>query len=328
MVNTNVATNIWMWVGFAAFIVCALLLDSFVLTKKIKNPYESMRVSIYWTLGWIATALTFNLLLWLYLRYTTNSAFALTKALEFLTGYIIEKSLSIDNLFVFYLIFHQFHIPLKCQQRVFSIGIYSAIVLRLALILFGVWLINQFHWILYLLGVFLLLTGVKMFFTEKEKKSALRESPIFQFVKRRFRITNELQGERFFIVKNKLLYATPLVAVLIFIELSDIAFAFDSIPAILAITRDPFIVWASNIFAILGLRTLYFFIANMMERFHLLKYGIASILLFVGFKILFEPWVEIPAGLSLLFIIFVLFIFTLLSVATSSKKIRKQGKGK
>lgn len=321
----NVAANIWIWIGFSVFLLIALSLDAFVLNKKIAHPYQSMRAALYWTLVWIACAFIFNGLMWFYLYETTNPLYANKKALDFLTGYVIEKSLSIDNLFTFYVIFHQFKIPLRSQQRVFTYGIYTAVILRLILILLGVWLIERFHFVLYLMGLFLLVTGIKMFFVREESatKKTLQESRIFQFLQRHLRITHELHEQHFFIIKNNLIYATPLLIALIFIELSDVAFAFDSIPAIFAITRDPFIVWTSNIFAILGLRALYFFVSNMVRTFYLLKYAIALILVFVGCKIIFEPWLSVPVWLSLGIIAVILLAFTLLSVFFTRRKHKR-----
>ena len=306
-------TNIWVWLGFFVFLVTALCADTFLLDKKFARPHESARASLYWTAVWIACAFIFNFVLWLYLLYTTNAAIAHQKALEFLAGYLIEKSLSVDNLFAFYMVFHQFRIPVIYQQRIFAIGIFSAIFLRLILILGGVWLVTQFHWVLYLMGLFLLLTGIKMCFTE-EKEKDLADTLVIKILRRFFRVTTKIEGSHFFIRKQHLLYVTPLFIGLVFIEISDIVFAFDSIPAIFAITTDPFIVWSSNIFAILGLRALYFLLANMVHRFHMVKYGVALILVFVGSKMLIEPWVHISVLLSLSVIVGILALFSGLSI--------------
>lgn len=314
----NTISNVWIWIGFSIFLVIALCIDTFAL-KKHARPHESMRASIYWTLVWITCALIFNGLLWIYLYYSASVPIANQKALEFLAGYVIEKSLSVDNLFTFYMIFHQFRIPIAYQQRIFSIGIWSAIILRLLLILFGAWLVMNFHWVLYLMGAFLLLTGIKMCFAE-EKEKDLAETLIIRFIKRFFRVTNEIHAHQFFIRKNLKLYGTGLLLALIFIEISDIVFALDSIPAIFAITTDPFIVWSSNIFAILGLRALYFLLAGMVNRFHMLKYGIALILVFVGSKMLIEPWIHISVLLSLGVVVGILLLFTWLSLRGSKRQ--------
>ncbi|TAK75731.1 MAG: TerC/Alx family metal homeostasis membrane protein [Gammaproteobacteria bacterium] len=297
-------TNIGVWIGFSLFLIIALSLDTFVLHRSSRTDAPSMRTALCWTLIWIGTALIFNVLIWF---------FNPQKALEFFAGYLIEKSLSIDNLFAFYMIFHQFRIPAAYQQRIFSIGIWSAIILRLLLILGGTWLVTHFHWMLYLMGAFLVLTGLKMGLMH-EKEKDLTETSLIHFMKRFMRITHEIHGNHFFIRKDAKLYATGLFLALVFIEISDIVFAFDSIPAIFAVTMDPFIVWSSNIFAILGLRALYFLLAGMVTRFHLLKYGIALILIFVGSKMLIEPWVHVSVLVSLSVIIGILLLFTYLSM--------------
>lgn len=306
----NIA-NEWMWLGFTIFVFFALYIDHAV--QKHHGPAASVRAATTWTLVWVGAALLFNAFLWGYLYLTTNPAFAYDRALKFFTGYLIEKSLSVDNLFAFYMIFNQFHIPTKYQQRVFSIGIWSAIILRLLVILLFTWLVMEFHWLLLVMGGFLVLTGLKMALM-KEKERDLTETFTIRLVKRFFRITKDFDGHHFFTRQNGLLFATPLFVTLIFIELSDIVFAFDSIPAIFSITRDPFIVWSSNIFAILGLRALYFLLARMADRFHLLKYGIAIILMFVGVKLMIAPWWHIEVLHSLAVIALVLIIFVSLSL--------------
>lgn len=307
------------WVCFSLFLIIALSIDTFVVNKKHIGPDQSIRAALIWTSIWVACALIFNFLLWVYVSRHVNLAIANEVALNFFTGYLIEKSLSLDNLFAFYLIFHQFHIPTAYQRRVFSYGIWSAIVLRLLLILTGSWLIQHFHSALYIMGAFLLLTGIKMCFTDEEEKE-LATSPLFVFLKRFLRLTHEFNKEKFFIKKGTLLYATPLMVALVFIELTDLVFAFDSIPAIFAITTDPFIVWTSNIFAILGLRAMYFLLVGMVKQFYLLKYAIALILVFVGSKMLIAPWIKIPTQWSLLVIVSLLVVFSL--VGFLSRKIK------
>lgn len=316
-------TNLWLWIGFSLFVLFALSLDSFFLTHRISHPYQSFRAAIYWTLTWIVCALVFNIFLWVYLDLTQTREIALRKSLEFLTGYLIEKSLSIDNLFAFYMIFQEMHISKRFQQRVFTYGIFSAVILRLIIILMGVWLVVRFHWMLMVMGIFLLLTGIKMVLIKEKKNKKLTHSPFFKFLKKYLRVTDEIKSEHFFIRKNKLWYATPLFIALIFIELSDIIFAFDSIPAIFAITQDPFIVWTSNIFAILGLRALYFVLANMVTQLHMIRYGVAFILIFVGGKIIINPWWQIPVGLSLFVIASMLILFSVLSLIFQRNKKEK-----
>ncbi|OGT63483.1 MAG: hypothetical protein A3E85_04495 [Gammaproteobacteria bacterium RIFCSPHIGHO2_12_FULL_45_12] len=311
--------NIGMWVGFSVFLVFALSIDTFFSGKHYARPHESMQASLTWTLVWVTTALLFNGFLWVYLYSTTTLAIANEKSLQFLTGYLIEKSLSVDNLFVFFMIFHQFHIPLVSQQRVLTIGIWSAIVMRLVMILLGVWLVSQFHWLLYLMGAFLVVTGIKMCFLQ-DRHPDLADSLTIRCLKRIVRITNKLHEQHFFIRQDFRLYATPLFVVLVLVEISDLIFATDSIPAIFAITRDPFIIWSSNIFAILGLRALYFLLAKMVHRFELLKYGIALILVFIGGKMMLEPWLVIPVMLVLGVIAGILAFFVSLSWLLSAKR--------
>lgn len=306
------------WISFSIFLVIALSIDAKVMHSEKFSPHASAKKALYWTFFWIASALIFNLLLWLFLL-ETNPTIANQKALNFLTGYIIEKSLSIDNLFVFYLVFSQFHIPPKYQQRVFSYGIWGAVIMRLGLILAGSYLVNRFHWLLYLMGVFLVFTGIKMMFMKKDEEN-LKSNRIYNFLTRSFRITHEFSGESFFIRKNNLWYATPLFIAVIFIEISDIIFAFDSIPAIFAITTDPFIVWTSNIFAILGLRALYFCLSAAVQRLRFLKYGIALILIFIGGKMVVEPWLALSVSFSLFVIVSILLLFTFISITAKSKR--------
>ena len=311
--------NMGIWVGFCVFLVIALTIDSLVSRKNYARAHQSMRAAFVWTGIWVSTALFFNVLLWFYLYFSTSDiAFANKKALDFFTGYLIEKSLSVDNLFAFYMVFEQFRIPLKYQQRIFSYGIWGAIIMRLLIILVGSWLVSHFHWLLYVMGAFLLLTGIKMFFAREHEKD-LADSMMIRLTNRFFRVTHEMKSEHFFIRKNGLLFATPLFLALVMVEFSDLIFAADSIPAIFAITRDPFIVWSSNIFAILGLRTLYFVLSHMINRFYLLRYGVALILVFVGVKMVIEPWILITVLESLAVIISLIIIFIALSI--------KQAKG-
>ncbi len=307
----------WIWLYFTIFLIIALTADTWLVTHTKKHSHPSMRVAAFWSLFWISSALIFNVLLWLYLRYQSGDKIANTKALEFFTGYLIEKSLSVDNLFVFYMVFKQFHIPQEYQQRIFSYGIWGAVIMRLLVILAGVALVTRFHWLLYLMGAFLLLTGIKIFFF-KEREKDLSESMIIRLLRRFMRLTSEFHGNHFFIRKKGVLFATPLLVALFFIEFSDLIFALDSIPAIFAITTDPFIIWSSNIFAILGLRALYFVLSDMISKFRLLKYGIALILVFVGVKMLIEPWIQVPVQISLSIIASILVSFSLLSTLTRS----------
>jgi TerC family integral membrane protein len=220
------------------------------------------------------------------------------QALAFLTGYLIEKALAVDNVFVWLMLFSYFSVPASLQRRVLVYGVLGAIVLRTGMIFAGSWLVAEFSWILYLFGAFLLFTGIKMAIA-KEDDGAIGDKPLVRWLRGHLRMTDELSGEKFFIRRNGLLYATPLVLVLIMVELSDVIFAVDSIPAIFAVTTDPFIVLTSNLFAILGLRAMYFLLANVAERFSMLKYGLAVILIFIGAKMLLLDVIHIPVGISL-----------------------------
>lgn len=302
----------WMWLGFLVFVAAMLAIDMFLLGGR-KAHRVSTKEALSWTFVWISCALLFNLLLWWYLIHTSSTELANEKALEFLTGYLIEKSLSIDNIFVILMIFNYFSIPEEYQRRVLIYGVLGAIIMRLILILLGIWLVSQFHWILYLFGFLMLITGIRMFLLT-EYKPALAKNLILRWMRHQLRITSELKGERFFIFQNKLIYVTPLFLVLILVEVSDLIFAVDSIPAIFAVTNDPFIVFTSNIFAILGLRALYFLLVNMHNRFHLLKYGLAFILIFVGFKMLIADWFKIPIFIALGIVVITVVFCIILSI--------------
>lgn len=302
----------WMWVGFFVFVLIMLAVDMFLLGGR-KAHRVSTKEALCWTIAWFALAFIFNLLLWWYLVHTSSTPIANEKALQFFTGYLLEKSLSIDNIFVILMIFNYFAIPAEYQHRVLMYGILGAIAMRLIFILLGILMVSKFHWILYIFGFFLLITGIKMFIFA-EQKPDLAKNPVLRWMRNHLRITDELHGERFFIFRNKLLYFTPLFLVLILVEVSDLIFAVDSIPAIFAVTNDPFIVFTSNIFAILGLRALYFLLVNMNNRFHLLKYGLAFILVFVGCKMLIAHWFKIPVFIALGVVVIALVSCIVLSI--------------
>ena len=314
-------SSTWMWIVFSIFLVIALSIDTFVLDKYRSRSANTWRAALFWTIVWITLALIFNVLLWFYYYHHVSPEFAHTQALLFFTAYIIEKSLSLDNLFVFYLVFQHFRIPIKYQHRVLAYGIWGAVLMRLGIILVGVWLVTKFHWLIYVMGAFLFFTGIKIIVTS-EKEKDLSETIIIRLAKKIFRVTHEFHDESFFIRKNNLLFATPLFIALIMIEFSDLVFAVDSIPAVFAITRDPFIVWTSNIFAILGLRAMYFLLAKAVDSLFLLKYGIALILVYVGAKMMLEPWYKIPASASLCVIALIILVFSCISVYVSSRQER------
>ncbi len=286
-----------LWISFIALVAIVISIDLFV-SRGVKIQQVTIRQSVCWTFIWIACALLFNLGLWRYLLHTQPIEFANQKALEFLTGFLIEESLSFDNMFVFLMIFKAFSVPYDYQRRVLFFGVAGAIVMRFLMIYLGTWLVREFFWILYVFGLSLIFIGIKMFIKQEEEKD-IRGSRIYQWLRSRIRFTEIYHQENFFVRVNALWYATPLLLVLILIEVSDLIFAFDSIPAIFAITLDPFIVFTSNIFAILGLRAIYFLLANLAKQFDLLKYGVALVLIFIGGKMVLEPLVHIPVLLAL-----------------------------
>ncbi len=289
--------NGWMWAGFIVFVLAMLAVDILALGRNGAHKV-SVKEALGWSIVWVSLALLFNAGLWWYLDVNVSREVANTKALEFLSGYLIEKSLSVDNIFVFLMVFTYFAVPPEYQRRVLLYGILGALVMRAIMILLGVWLVTQFSWVLYLFGAFLVITGVKMLiFADHEPD--LEKNPILRWLRGHLRITKDYEGERFFTVRNGVRYVTPLFLVLILIEATDLVFAVDSIPAIFAITTDPFIVFTSNIFAIMGLRALYFLLADMADRFHLLKYGLALVLIFVGGKMLAAYWFHLPVQYSL-----------------------------
>jgi len=308
----------WMWVGFGVFVIAMLAIDIISLSRKGQHKVGA-KEALAWSLVWFTLALLFSGALWGWLEHTSGREIADAKTMEFLTGYLLEKTLAMDNIFVFVMIFSYFKVPAEYQKRVLLYGVLGAIVLRVLLILLGAWLIAQFHWILYLFGAFLLITGIKMFiFADSEPN--LAQNPILKWLKNHIRITDDFHGEKFWIYSNGVRWFTPMFLVLVLIELSDVIFAMDSIPAIFAVTQDPFIVFTSNIFAILGLRALYFLLSDMADRFHLLKYGLALVLIFVGTKMLIVDWFKIPVAVSLGVVIAVLGTSILLSLIASKKQ--------
>lgn len=310
-----------MWGAFVVFVIAMLVLDMFALGGN-KPRKVSVKEAAAWSLGWFTLAMVFNALLWWYLDGSMGREIANTKAMEFFTGYLIEKSLSVDNLFVFLMLFGFFAVPAEYQRRVLLYGVLGAIVLRAVMILAGVWLVSQFSWILYVFGAFLVVTGIKMVLFA-EHKPDIAKNPVLKWMRAHLRMTNEYHGEYFTVMKDGLRYFTPLFAVLVMVEISDVIFAVDSIPAIFAVTTDPFIVFTSNIFAILGLRALYFLLADIADRFHLLKYGVAIVLVFVGIKLLIADFYHVPVLLSLSLVAVILAVSIAASlIATRTKEVK------
>ena len=308
---------LWLWVTFVAIVLASLFVD-FVVLKKQGSHDIGVKEALNWSLIWIALSFLFNGLFWWAIKDTTGSVeLANTKSLEFLTGYLIEKSLAVDNIFVFLLIFTYFAVPSAFQKRVLMIGIIGAIVLRTIMILVGGWLLQQFHWILYVFGAFLILTGIKMWWAAGQEPS-LDDNPALKLLRRILPVSKNFDGEKFWTIENGQRIATPLFMVICLIALTDVIFAVDSIPAIFAITTDPFIVLTSNVFAILGLRAMYFLLAAVASKFHLLNYGLAVILVFIGTKMCLIDVFKIPVAISLGVVVAILAITMLLSVRSSS----------
>ncbi|EJI7116762.1 TerC family membrane protein Alx [Escherichia coli] len=286
-----------LWGGFAVVVVIMLAIDLLLQGRRGAHAM-TMKQAAAWSLVWVTLSLLFNAAFWWYLAQTQGREVADPQALAFLTGYLIEKSLAVDNVFVWLMLFSYFSVPAALQRRVLVYGVLGAIVLRTIMIFTGSWLISQFDWILYIFGAFLLFTGVKMALAH-EDESGIGDKPLVRWLRGHLSMTDTIDNEHFFVRKNGLLYATPLMLVLILVELSDVIFAVDSIPAIFAVTTDPFIVLTSNLFAILGLRAMYFLLAGVAERFSMLKYGLAVILVFIGIKMLIVDFYHIPIAVSL-----------------------------
>lgn len=310
-----------LWSLFAGFVVVALLVDFFALKSQGAHRV-SMREAATWSLIWVAVSFLFVGFLWWRLGGTGSDeaarALANAKALEFITGYLVEKALAVDNIFVFLMVFTYFAVPPEFQKRVLMIGILGALLLRGILILVGAWLITQFHWILYVFGAFLVFTGVKMWWAAGQEPD-LESNPALKWIRSRMRIAPDYDGERFFTRIQGAKVATPLLVVVLLIGIVDVVFAVDSIPAIFAITTDPFIVLTSNVFAILGLRAMYFLLAGMQDRFHLLPYGLAIVLVFIGSKMLLIDLYKIPVQWSLLGTVLILAATMILSVLRPAK---------
>ncbi|MDO8887823.1 MAG: TerC family protein [Hydrogenophaga sp.] len=307
---------LWLWVVFVVFVVAALFVD-FVVLKKQGAQEVSVKQAVNWSLVWVGLSFVFNVLFWFAIKETTgSSAIANEKSLEFLTGYLIEKSLAVDNIFVFLLIFTYFGVPAAYQKRVLMIGIVGAIVLRTIMILLGAWLLDQFHWILYVFGAFLILTGIKMWWAAGKEES-LEDNPALKLLRKVLPVSKNFDGEKFWTVENGKCIATPLFMVICLVGLTDVIFAVDSIPAIFAITKDPFIVLTSNVFAILGLRAMFFLLQAAASRFHLLNYGLAVILVFIGTKMMLIDVFKIPVAVSLGVVLSILVITMIWSSKTA-----------
>lgn len=295
--------SLLLWGLFNLFIIIMLMVDLLVFNRK---PHEiSIRESLTWTGIWIALAVAFGIGIYQFMDPQSS--------LDYFTGYLIEKSLSVDNIFVFLLIFTYFGVSTKYQHKVLFWGIIGALVFRLLFIFLGVALIERFHWLIYVFGAFLIFTGIKLAL-EKDKKIEPEKNPVLRIIRRFVPITREFHGEHFFVKMRNRWVATPMFVVLVVVETTDVIFALDSIPAIMAITRDEFIIYSANAFAILGLRALYFALSGVMKLFHYLHYGLAVILVYVGIKMIIEPFFHIDTIYSLIIIAAVLSGSVLLSI--------------
>ncbi|EFH82849.1 TerC family protein [Ktedonobacter racemifer] len=306
--------SIWFWIGFNVFVLAMLALDLGIFNRKEHIP--SIKEALIWVVVWVLLALIFNVGVYFFLG--TN------KALEFLAGYLIEQSLSTDNIFVFVLIFSYFVVPRIYQHRVLFWGIMGALIMRGTMIAAGAFLLERFHWILYIFGAFLIYTGIRMAFYD-ESDIEPEKNPVLRLARRIFPIASDHEGKEFLIRRNGTLYATPLLLVLIVVETTDLIFAVDSIPAVFAITQDPFIVYTSNVFAILGLRSLYFVLANLVDKFYYLRFALAVILSFVGIKMLL-PLIfhdlHVPTWFPLVVIVAVLLVAVIASVVRNRLQVK------
>ena len=310
-----------MWALFSGFVLVALLIDFFALARQGAHTV-SMREAAIWSLVWVAVSFVFVCWLWWYLGGTSGDAqrqeLAAGKSLEFVTGYLVEKALAVDNIFVFLMVFTYFGVPAAYQKKVLMIGILGALVLRAIMIVVGAWLLTKFHWLLYVFGVFLIYTGFRMWRAAGEEPD-LASNPALRWINRHMKVAKDFDGEKFFTTVDGVRMATPLFVVILLIGVVDVIFAVDSIPAIFAITTDPFIVLTSNVFAILGLRAMYFLLAGMHERFHLLTYGLALVLTFIGAKMLLIDIYKIPVVWSLGVTLLILVATMLLSLRVPPK---------
>jgi len=308
----------WLLLFFGVSVTAALFVDFIVLRRQGAHAV-SVKEALNWSFAWIGLSMAFNALFWWAVRDATgDAAQANERALEFLTGYLIEKSLAVDNIFVFLMIFTYFSVPVEYQKRVLMIGVVGAIVLRTPMILIGSWLVAQFHWVLYLFGALLMATGLKMWLAAG-KEPDLDDHPWLKLLRRLMPVSSSYDGEHFLTIVNGKRVATPLLMVVAMVGIADLMFAVDSIPAIFAVTTDPFIVLSSNIFAILGLRAMFFLLAAVAAKFHLLNYGLAVILLFIGAKMLLVDFIKIPVLVSLGIVVLVLAVTMLWSIRTAPK---------
>ncbi|CAM9288374.1 MULTISPECIES: TerC family protein [Acinetobacter] len=310
--------TLWLYLAFFGIVLVMLFID-FLGFKQKQGQEVKVRTAAYWSIAWVSVATLFGGGLWLYLEQTAGTAIANAKVMEYFAGYLLEKSLAIDNVFVWLMIFAAFAIPPALQRKLLLYGVLGAIVLRTIFIFIGAWFVQEFSWILYIFGAFLVYTGFKFLRGQDEEESNIEDMAILKWLRKRMRITPQLEADKFFIRKDGLLWATPLFLVLILVEASDVIFAVDSIPAIFAVTTDPFIVLTANLMAILGLRAMFFLLSGAASKMHYLPYGLGIILVFIGFKMLMLDVFHMPIWISLSFIVIVLTITAILSIRHSKK---------
>ena len=310
--------NLWLYLAFFGLVTVMLIVD-FLGFKQKQGQEVKIKTAAYWSMAWVSVAVLFGGGLWFYLQQTAGIAIANTKVMEYFAGYLLEKSLAIDNVFVWLMIFAAFAIPPALQRKILLYGVLGAIVLRTIFIFIGAWFVQEFSWVLYIFGAFLVYTGFK-FLKGHEEDPNIEDMAILKWLRKHIRITPKLEGDKFFVRQNGLLWATPLFLVLILVEASDVIFAVDSIPAIFAVTSDPFIVLTANLMAILGLRAMFFLLAGAASKMHYLPYGLGIILLFIGFKMLMLDVFHMPIWISLGFIVITLAITAWLSIRYNKKQ--------
>ena len=310
--------NLWLYLAFFGLVAVMLIVD-FLGFKQKQGQEVKIRTAAYWSMAWVSVAVLFGGGLWFYLQQTAGIAIANTKVMEYFAGYLLEKSLAIDNVFVWLMIFAAFAIPPALQRKILLYGVLGAIILRTIFIFIGAWFVQEFSWVLYIFGAFLVYTGFK-FLKGHEEDPNIEDMAILKWLRKHIRITPKLEGDKFFVRQNGMLWATPLFLVLILVEASDVIFAVDSIPAIFAVTSDPFIVLTANLMAILGLRAMFFLLAGSASKMHYLPYGLGLILLFIGFKMLMLDVFHMPIWISLGFIVITLAITAWLSIRYNKKQ--------
>ncbi|WP_122901776.1 TerC family protein [Acinetobacter sp. B51(2017)] len=311
--------NLWLYLAFFGLVTVMLVID-FLGFRQNQGQDVKIKTAAYWSIAWVTVAALFGGGLWLYLQQTAGVTIANAKVMEYFAGYLLEKSLAVDNVFVWLMIFAAFAIPPALQRQLLLYGVLGAIILRTIFIFIGAWFVQEFSWVLYIFGAFLVYTGFKFLKGQDEEDTNIEDMAILKFLRKHMRITPQMHGNKFFVRENGMLWATPLFLVLLLVEASDVIFAVDSIPAIFAVTSDPFIVLTANLMAILGLRAMFFLLSGAASKMHYLPYGLGIILLFIGFKMLMLDVFHMPIWISLSFIVVVLGITAWLSIRHSKRQ--------